>query len=520
MNGIISKSELIELIFRHKLKIICIPLAVMVMTIAVMLFFPRTYRSEAKLFLQIGRQSLGIDATASLGSSAGLVQSNRDEEVKSALQVIGGRGVISQVVEELGAEFVLSGIDPNDPAEDGEQKKKNAILTTIQGGVGQVLGILKSIDPVSPKEDAVMKIENGLKFSAERNAMVLNVTFDAMSPKAARKVLDTLISVYKSEHIRIHRNRQSGSFLLSEREKLLDQYTNVQQKVRNLKNESGISSIEGRRVSIEARIQMIEMEKIQSIQNLSSGRARIEDLKMQLVSIAERETSSQKSVPNGGADLLRKELYTSQIRMMDLKSRLASDHPQLVATNKQVEEARRLVDDQDNARQETVDDINPIYRALSLELRQQESVVAGLTAKQKELQAQHAENMTGLECFNQHAITLTQLEQEEQIARDKYLQYTNSFEQALTDEALETSKISSVSIAQNATLAERPVSPSKPLLLLGGLFISISGVLGIVFLSENMNDRIRTESDLSNLLGLPVLVTLPDTVQHRQVLAR
>lgn len=520
MNGIISKSELIELIFRHKLKIIFIPIAVMAMTIAVMLFFPRQYRSEAKLFLQIGRQSLGIDATANLGSSAGLVQSNRDEEVKSALQVIISRGVISQVVEKLGPEFVLNGIDPNDPDQEGEQKKKNAILASIQGSVGQVLGILKSIDPVSPKEDAVMKVESGLKVGAERNSMVLNATFDAMSPKAAQKVLDTLITVYQSEHLRIHRNRQSGSFLSTEREKLLEQYTNVQQKVKQLKNESGISSIEGRRTSIEARIQMIEMEKIQNLQNLTSSRARIEDLKTQLVSIPERETSSQKSIPNGGADLLRKELYTSQIRMMDLKSRLAPDHPQLVATNKQVEEARRLVDDQDNARQETVDDINPIYRALSLELRQQESVVAGLNAKQKELQTQYAEHMTNLECFNQHAIDLTKLEQEEQIARDKYLQYTNSFEQALTDEALETSKISSVSVAQNATLAERPVSPSKPLLLLGGLFLSVSGVLGLVFLSEKMNDRIRSESDLSNLLDLPVLVTIPDSVQHRQLLAR
>ncbi|MCY2983209.1 MAG: hypothetical protein NTY15_06165 [Planctomycetota bacterium] len=516
MTGIISKAEVLEIVFRHKRKIIVVPMIVMAVTLAVILFFPRQYRSEAKLYLQVGRESLGIDPTATMGSSTGLVQSNRDEEVKSALQVVASRGVISQVVDALSPEYVLNGVD----SEVDSPVSKNGVLTQIKDSVGRVLGVLKSIDPVSAREEAVIEIEGSLRVGAERNSMVLSATYDAKSPKAAQKVLDTLIEIYQAEHLRIHRNRQSGNFLMEQRDMLLEKYSSAQEKVKNTKNEFAISSIDGRRSSLERRMESIELEKIQNTQNLTSSRAKSEDLRSQLASIPERETSSKKSIPNAGVDLLRKELYTSQIRMMDLKSRLAANHPQLIATNKQVEEAQRMVEAQESDRNETVDDINPIYRTLSLELRQQDSIVAGLVARQQELLAQYSDTLRTLEDFNRQAIVLTQLEHEEQIARDKYLQYTNSLEQARSDEALENERISSVSVAQKATIAERPVTPSKLLVLVAGAMMSFVSVISFVFLSEKWNDRIRTESDLSSLLGLPVLATIPDSVEHKRLLAR
>jgi uncharacterized protein involved in exopolysaccharide biosynthesis len=199
---------------------------------------------------------------------------------------------------------------------------------------------------------------------------------------------------------------------------------------------------------------------------------------------------------------------------------LAADHPLLVATTKRVEEAKRLMEAQENQRKETVDDINPIFRALSLDLRQQDSIVAGLLARQEALAKQHNELLASLETFNRQVIELTQLEHAEQIARDKYLQYSNSLEQARIDKALEDGKISSVSVAQKATLAEKPVSPSKVLVLLGGAFMAFSSVIGLIFLSEKMNDRIRNEGDLMSSLGLPVLATIPDSSQYKRLLAR
>ena len=208
-----TKAELSEIAFRHKYKIVFIPLVIGLLTIAMLVFFPRTYRSEARLFLQLGRESLAIDPTAATGPSAALIQNNRDEEVKSALQVIGSRGIVSQVVDRLGEDFVHNGA-----SDDG--KKPNPVIATIKEGIGRAVGLIKMIDPISSHEDAVIQIEKNFSVQAERNSMVLTATYDSKSPKTAQKVLDTMIEVYQAEHLRIHRNSESGAFLAEQRDML------------------------------------------------------------------------------------------------------------------------------------------------------------------------------------------------------------------------------------------------------------------------------------------------------------
>lgn len=508
-----TKAELSEIAFRHKYKIVFIPLVIGLLTIAMLVFFPRTYRSEARLFLQLGRESLAIDPTAATGPSAALIQNNRDEEVKSALQVIGSRGIVSQVVDRLGEDFVHNGA-----SDDG--KKPNPVIATIKEGIGRAVGLIKMIDPISSHEDAVIQIEKNFSVQAERNSMVLTATYDSKSPKTAQKVLDTMIEVYQAEHLRIHRNSESGAFLAEQRDMLRITYKKAQECLKNAKKQFGIASLNGRRNNLEAQLQSIELSQIQTRQELTTAEAKIRDIESQLVSIPERELSSEKSIPNEGADLLRKELYTNQMKLMEYKSRLIENHPLVVTTSRQVDEGKRLLDEQGVRRQETVEDINPIFRALTLDRRQQESILAGLNARAKALDAQHAKLRIEQEEFGQQEIELVQLEQDEQIARDKFLQYTNNLEQSRFDTALEKDNISSVSIAQSATLAEKPISPSKLLVCLGGAFMALASVVGMVVVSEKLNDKIRSESDLSRSIGLPVLAVLDENNMNRRLLVR
>jgi uncharacterized protein involved in exopolysaccharide biosynthesis len=376
------------------------------------------------------------------------------------------------------------------------------------------------LDPISEREEAIIEIEKNFSVQAERNSMVMTVTFDADSPATAQNVLNTLIEIYQSEHLRIHRNADSGTFLAEQREMLRTQYLTAQENLKNAKKQFGIASLNGRRSNLEAQLQSIELNQIQTRQELTTAEAKIKDIQSQLSSIPERERSSEKSIPNEGADLLRKELYTNQMKLMEFKARLIENHPLVVTTSRQVDEGKRLLDEQGVQRQETVEDINPIYRALTLDRRQQESILAGLSARTKALEAQHDKLLTDLDEFGQQEVTLVQLEQDEQIARDKYLQYTNNLEQSRVDEALEKEHVSSVSVAQSATRSEKPISPSKLLLGLGGIFVALASVLGMIFVSENLNDKIRSESDLAQSVGLPVLAILDQNKVNRRILVR
>ncbi len=53
----INLSDILEIVFRHKLKMFFFPLIILAATVLVILFFPRTYQSQAKLFLHVGRET-------------------------------------------------------------------------------------------------------------------------------------------------------------------------------------------------------------------------------------------------------------------------------------------------------------------------------------------------------------------------------------------------------------------------------------------------------------------------------
>ncbi len=81
-------------------------------------------------------------------------------------------------------------------------------------------------------------------------------------------------------------------------------------------------------------------------------------------------------------------------------------------------------------------------------------------------------------------------------------------EEARLDTELETDRISNLSVVQEATLAERPVSPSKPMVVMATLILASIGTAALILMSEVFNDRLRSEEDVARALDLPVLVSI------------
>jgi uncharacterized protein involved in exopolysaccharide biosynthesis len=440
------------------------------------------------------------------------MQSDRNEDIKSALQVLNSRGTIAQVVDQVGPEVVLDGI----PGDQGQAP--NPVVKWVKNALGQAIAVVKQIDPVSKREEAIIEIEKHLKVDAERNSTVIAARYDADSAQAAQRILAALVDTYQLEHLRIHRNPDSGNFLADQRDLLLEKLNKAQAELTAAKNRIGVSSIEGRRSALEGQLQAIELELNNTRQELATVEARTKDISTKLAGTSERETSSRKSIPNEGADLMQDELYANQVRLMDYRSKYSANHPLVVTSERQMEQAKRIVDEQAKERLETVDDINPVYRELTLELARQQGILSGLSARRVELERQKLTTSNAIDQFNRDEIELDALRRNEQIARSKFFEYNNSFEQARVDEAREKDRISSVSVVQPATLAEKPVSPSKPLVLAGGCFLALASVISVIFISERLNGNLRNARELPGSLKLPVLATLSECTANRKLL--
>lgn len=504
-------ADVVETLFRHKLLVLTIPTVILGVGLLIALFAPRSYESEAKVFLQIGRESVGIDPTAQTGQQMiSLQQQGRDAEIRSAIDLITSRGVRSIVVDKLGPELILEGVPPGS----GEAAPSNAFADAVFGTLGKVMKALKSIDPVSEREEALIKLGESLVVDAERDSSIITISYSTKTPAAAQQILTALIDTYQNEHLRVHRNSGTRAFFQEQEELLQKQLDESLEALREAKTELGVASITTRRTNLETQLQTIRLAIYTAEAERSQAAAAVADAKRQLRQIPERLVASKKEIPNEGADLLRDQLYELQVRQADLKARYSDTHPLVVAIADQVKVAERVVSSEADVRQETTDDINPIHRQLQLSVKQSENVLAGLDARLEQLNAQEDEITLDLEQLNADEVLLAQLEREKTIANNKYYQYAENLEQARIDEALEDNRVSSISIAQDPTFTEKPASPSKLLVALGSMVLAFGLTAGTVLGLEQLDDRVRSEQAVAGATAAPVLATIPKSASY------
>jgi uncharacterized protein involved in exopolysaccharide biosynthesis len=499
----LNPRDLLETVFRYRREVIYISLGAAALGILALLFYPRTYSSEAQLFLRVGRETVGIDPTADTGPMITLQAADRKDEISSAIDVIKSRGVISQAVDRVGADVVLG--------RGGEGNWWSGLVGKVVAlPFRAVVALVQSIDPISDRERAIVTVEHGLDVSAERGSTLINIEYDAKTPQLAQKVCNAIVEVYREEHMRIHRSAESWPFFEEQEGQLRQQLNNALEALHSAKDEMGLTDVLQRRATLESQYSAVELNRIQTLQQLATSKARVADLSRQVSKLPERSEASRKSVPNAGADLLRQQFYDLQVKAMDLRSRYNATHPRVLAINEQLAEAKEVIDAQADERMEAIDDVNPIYRQLSLELKQEQSTVAGLEARLGELDEQRSSIQNDQRTLNKHEVAIDQLSREADLARDRFFQYAKSLEEARIDKELENERISNVGVVLEPTVNERPVTPSKLLVLISTILLAIFGSASFVFGSERLGDRIRTGGDVARELDLAVLASIPN----------
>jgi polysaccharide biosynthesis protein PslE len=490
--------------FRHKKKAFAFAATILSLATGVILFAPRTYRSEAKLFLQVGRESVRLDPTATTGKTIALQQAGRDSEVATVIEVLSSRAIVEKVVDRLAPKTVLG------QGEGAADPSSSRIADALMLPVHKIVGAIKNIDPITEHEEAVIQIERNLDVDAEHESTLIVLTYDAETPQLAQKVLNEIVAVYREEHARLHQTTGSKTFFTEQRDSLETQLVAAEDALRTAKNRMGVGSIESRRSTLEDRLGSVEQGRNTTIQAIAAAEARVAALKERAEDMPERMHESTTTMPNTGADSLRSQLYALQVDLMNLKAKYNDDHPLVVSMQAQVDDALKMLKTESGSREQTVDTVNSNRRALLLELAQAESQLAGSEAQLAELDKQRSAALADLRKLNDYEVEIEALTRTATLARNDFYGYADNLEEARVDEELNQQHITNVAVAQAATAAEKPVSPSK--LLVGALSLALAsvGTVALVLGCEKLDGRVRSEDQVESVLRLPVLASVPE----------
>jgi uncharacterized protein involved in exopolysaccharide biosynthesis len=393
--------------------------------------------------------------------------------------------MLEEIVDEFGPEVILqqrlpgSG-PPQAPTTAGR-------LKTLIGSVVQAVGGLIPSKAISPREQAVQKLNSSIGVEIAKKSAVIRVFCTAKSPELAQRLLQSVVEIFKKQHLKVNRSEGSYEFFEQQLVQNQKQLELASQRLRDAKNSLGVVSIESKRQILEEKIGHIDKELLNARTQQEAVQSTIARLKQQVADQPERLNSQETNgFPNPALDNMRNELYRLQIHERDLVAKYQEAHPLVIAVRAQVKEAKSIVDAQPDQRVQVTSAINPNRQSLEKDLL---SAQASLSSVQGQITGLTAQRKLALEessALNDKEIQLAELRRDVEAKEASFRTYTEKLEQARLNRSLEKNQLSNVNIAQAPSLSEKPTAPNRTLLLGLGFVAACCAGIGAAFLADQL----------------------------------
>jgi len=512
-----SLKDFVSILFRHKWKAILFFIVVMATVAWGTFTASNIYQSEAKLMVRIGRESATLDPTAAASGQVISIGQSRESEINSELAILKSRELAERVVDTLGPDAFLNKFLENNQnqktAAQGYLYDLSKKLRKMAEPVGKYLEGIQISPPLADREKALIQFTKGLTIESPKNSNILAITYESESPKIAKAAVSKLIDFFMDKHISTHRTPGSYEFFEKEASELRAQLAKVEEELRNLKNKTGVASLDDQRKGILTRLGTLQRDLEETEAALTVSGAKVQALRHDLGALTPTMvTQKQETVgdPNYGGGLMRARLYELHLKEQELLSKYKETSVPVQEIRRQIAEAQAILSKEEPTRSRQVTEgVNLNHQQIQLALLTEMAAQSSHQAKLKTLKGQVGEAKQDLKHLNDTETRMVNLQRELSLKETKYRKYYDNLDQARIDQALEMQKISNISIIQPAMVLMDPVRPRKELNLLLGLILGILGGVGLAFFSEYLDHSIKTPQEVEEKLQLPLLASIP-----------
>ena len=491
-------------VFRHRKKAAAAFLFVMTATVLITLVTPKAYLSESKLFVRLGRENAMLDSAATLGEEPVVaVPISREAEINSVAAMVASRAIVEQAVDMVGPELILEGPPPAPDANSGHRFRK-----TLSKILNSLKGLVSSSD-VPPRERAIDQLTKDLGVEPVRNTNVVLVSYEASQPELAQQVVASVVDAYLDKHVRLNRTSGAYEFFAEHTKRLRGELEGLEEQLRDLKTSTGLASAGQRREQIVTRIGRLEDDLLGVEAARSETEAKVNALRTKLAALPKEQiVETNTGVGNNGTDLIRERFFALQVQEKEAAAIYTEDHPQLQAIREQLAEAERILAQQEPTRTEVTTSPDTTYEQTRLALVAEEPALESLVAKCETLQSQLTTERASLEALNANETRIAQLQRETDLREAEYRKYAANLEEARIDQAMETERMSNISVVQPASLQLRAVRPRKAMNLALGFVVAACVAFGVALIAEFAGPPEQRAKEKEDRVPQPRLATV------------
>lgn len=507
-------ASLVEIPFLYKRTLLICFVACAILGWLAILVWPRTYESQAKIIVRIGRESVSLDPSATTSATLTL-QKTQEEDVVSALEILGSRRVADAVVEKLGADAILEGVLAGEGGSDSPSS--DGLLSQLASKGSDLLWTVLSTtgfkDDISSHELAVMRLQSSLTIQSPKKTAVIVIHATSKTPEMAQAIARTVTETFMDEHLKA--SRIEGSFAFFE-EKTLEAETRLNELVdkrAQFMQERKLVSIEAGREALQQRLSAIDRDLIVANGDLEQAKSEIGDLGTKVTVTDDEVVATKVAGSDSTWSGMRQKVYDLEIQEQNLSAQLTAGHPKLIQIREQLAGAREILG---NLKSERVDENktpNPVKTALYQELQRQQTKIAGLNSVIESKLMQKEEMQQQIDRLLEDERALTSIDREIRTMEAKLRVMREKLEEARVIEGLQEQKISNLHVFQQASLVERAMSPNKKLLLAGFLMLGLVAGTSLCFVGHTFSSTFRTTADVEMRLAYPVVASIPKLSQ-------
>lgn len=474
----VTPADLLRSIMRRLPSVLATMVCVMVLITCMLLAWPNQYASDGLFYARLGRGAVAMDPTTEPGRSVSL-QESRSSEVMSISQMLNSREIMDRVVRSVGAEEInrprnwleRTALKFGNLAsrQSGKELAGTAGSDTDQGEAGRSINVADQI----AHEEAVKKVFNSRTIGVPKDSYTISVLAKGGDPILVQQIVQAIINEYGALHVAAHQSTGSLDFFEQQcqdsRDVALGAVTNLQQA----RQDMGWMSTESAEKLLQERMVELELSLDQAESNLADAESRTEALQQRLAGIKAWIPMETMQVAKEAADLMRSQLYETQLQDGEKLAKLTSSHPRYKLLREKINSGTQIVDSVGKDREQSTKAINPVRVELETQFEVALAEAARLRSRRDSIQENLAAAKADAKRLSKDRVVLSALAWRADIAEKTYLDHSKRLESTRVIHQLDQREMSDMSIIQNASLNLKKVGPPRAML------IGLSGLLGL-----------------------------------------
>ncbi|MGE0681052.1 MAG: GumC family protein [Candidatus Binatia bacterium] len=518
--------ELLHVLFKHKILIVGIFVAIFGSVAVGLLFRSDFYRAPGRLMITGQRAYFRLSPTDTRqGGTPDLRDINTEiENMKSA-------NFLKKVVKTL--PFSLNGAKTTTVATSQEEQGSLArVISFVKGTVSSIATFparmsavvfspfasessdssqtaQEGLSPELRRELAALRA--GLNVTAVPNSTLVEVSFTHKDPKKAAAIVNAILDVYPKHQASLQQDPIALAFYDKQKQQLEEQIAALLVQRKDFEERENAVDLREQKQQVLRLIDKVKDRLKGADLDIEQGLGKIAKLKQEIPKQPETVVQAQERA-DPERKLLQERLTTLELEKNELLQRYTDKDRRV-----QEKEAEMLAVKAKLASPEREKIVvgerlgpNPVRQDMVREWSNQTIKLGQIYPKRDTLARQVTELYNELEELNAKSYKYESMEESLKNMKERYALYSKKAEEARIANAMDQEDLVNVRITDRAQVPLVPIPSNATILLILAAIVGASAGVGGVLALEYVRPTFHSELDVERHLQLPVLALIPD----------